>query len=160
MPKYRGGNGPPVQGSALGKEGRKYGVGMGENCPFMHETTALKPTMNGVGMGRNCPFMHGTTALKPTMDGVGMGENCPFMHGKRLLYSIDLLGGGAGYLCRWGGSGKLGLRGDLVSRGRAICLVEKIRRAFRSGFCVLGKNVCLCGWGRLFYARKKVIIPH
>ena len=75
-----GGNGPPVQGSALGKEGRKYGVGMGENCPFMRETTALKPTMNGVGMG----------------------ENCPFMHEKRLLYSIDLLGGGAGYLCRWG----------------------------------------------------------
>lgn len=27
-----GGNGPPVQGSALGKEGRKYGVGMGENA--------------------------------------------------------------------------------------------------------------------------------
>lgn len=86
-----GGKGPPVQGGALGKEGRKYGVGMGKNCPFMHETTALKPTM----------------------DGVGEGKNCPFMHGKRLLYSIDLLGGGAGYLCRWGGSGTLGLRGDL-----------------------------------------------
>ena len=43
--------------------------------------------------------MHETTALKPTMDGVGMGENCPFMRGKRLLYSIDLLGGGAG---KWG----------------------------------------------------------
>ena len=65
------------RGSALGKEGRKYGVGMGENCPFMHETTALKPTM----------------------DGVGMGGNCPFMRGKRLLYSIDLLGGGA---WKWG----------------------------------------------------------
>ncbi len=51
----RGENGPPVQGSALGKEGRKYGVGMGKNCPFMHE--------------------------------------------KMLLYSIDLLGGGAG---KWG----------------------------------------------------------
>ena len=50
-------------------------------------------------MGKNCPFMHETTALKPTMDGVGMGENCPFMHGKRLLYSIDFLGGGAG---KWG----------------------------------------------------------
>ena len=68
------------RGSALGKEGRKYGVGMGKNCPFMHETTALKPTMDGVGMGKNCPFMHETTALKPTMAGVGMGENCPFMH--------------------------------------------------------------------------------
>ena len=65
----------------------------------MRETTALKPTMDGVGMGENCPFMRETTALKPTMDGVGMGENCPFMHGKRLLYSIDLLGGGAG---KWG----------------------------------------------------------
>ena len=50
-----GGKGPPVQGSALGKGGRKYGV--------------------------------------------GMGKNCTFMHGKRLLYSIDLLGGGAG---TWG----------------------------------------------------------
>ena len=68
-----GGKGPPVQGSALGKGGRKYGVGMGENCPFMHETTALK---DGVGMGENRPFMHETTALKPTMDGVGMGKNC------------------------------------------------------------------------------------
>ena len=97
-----GGNGPPVQGSALGKEGRKYGVGMGKNCPFMYGTTALKPTMDGVGMGENCPFMRETTALKPTMDGVGMGENCPFMHGKRLLYSIDLLGGGAKFQCRWG----------------------------------------------------------
>ena len=106
-----GGNGPPVQGSALGKEGRKYGVGMGENCPFMHETTALKPTMDGVGMGenchfmhettelkptmdgvcmgKNCPFMRETTALKPTMDGVGMGRNCPFMRGKRLLYPTN-----------------------------------------------------------------------
>ena len=54
---------------------------------------------NMVYMGKNCPFMRGTTALKPTMDGVGMGENCPFMHEKRLLYSIDLLGGGAG---KWG----------------------------------------------------------
>lgn len=72
-----GGTARQCRGSALGKEGRKYGVGMGENCPFMHETTALKPTM----------------------DGVGMGENGPFMHEKRLLYSIDLLGGGAG---KWG----------------------------------------------------------
>lgn len=72
-----GGTARPVHDSALGKEGRKYGVGMGKNCPFMRETTALKPTM----------------------DGVGMGENCPFMRGKRLLYSIDLLGGGAG---KWG----------------------------------------------------------
>ena len=87
--KVCGGNGPPVQGSALGKEGRKYGVGMGENCPFMHGTTALKPTMDGVGMGKNCPFMHETTALKPTMAGVGMGKNCPFMHGKRLLYPTN-----------------------------------------------------------------------
>ena len=77
------------RGSALGKEGRKYGVGMGENCPFMHETTVLKPTMDGVGMGENCHFMHETTALKPTMDGVGMGENCHFMHGKRLLYPTN-----------------------------------------------------------------------
>ena len=78
--KVSWGERPASAGGALGKEGRKYGVGMGKNCPFMRETTALKPTM----------------------DGVGMGENCPFMHGKRLLYSIDLLGGGAGYLCRWG----------------------------------------------------------
>ena len=40
------------RGSALGKEGQKYGVGMGGNCPFMRETTALKPTMDGVGMGK------------------------------------------------------------------------------------------------------------
>lgn len=38
-----GGKGPPVQGSALGKEGRKYGVGMGENCPFMHEKRVIIP---------------------------------------------------------------------------------------------------------------------
>ena len=81
MPKYRGGNGPPVQGSALGKEGRKYGVGMGKNCPFMRETTALKPTMDGVGMGENCPFMHGKRLLSPTnywaeVPGSG-GKNAP-----------------------------------------------------------------------------------
>ena len=91
MPKYRGGNGPPVQGSALGKEGRKYGVGMGKNCPFMRETTALKPTMDGVGMGENCPFMHGTTALKPTMDGVGMGENA-FLCTKKGYYTPLIIG--------------------------------------------------------------------
>ena len=53
--------------------------------------------------------------------------------------------------------GKLELCGDLVCRGRAICLVEKIRRAFRSGFCVWGKNVCLCGWGRLFMHEKRLL---
>ena len=55
---------------------------------------------------------------------------------------------------------KLELCGDLVCKGEGYLFREKIRRAFRSGFCVLGKNVCLCGWGRLFYARKKVIIFH
>ena len=39
-----GGKGPPVQGSALGKEVRKYGVGMGENCPFMREKMLLYST--------------------------------------------------------------------------------------------------------------------
>lgn len=39
-----GGKGPPVQGSALGKEGRKYGVGMGKNCPFMRGKRLLYPT--------------------------------------------------------------------------------------------------------------------
>ena len=73
------------RGSALGKEGQKYGVGMGGNCPFMRETTALKPTMDGVGMGKNCPFMRETTALKPTMDGVGMGEKLPFYARKKVI---------------------------------------------------------------------------
>lgn len=53
------GNGPPVQGSALGKEGRKYGVGMGKNCPFMREKRLLYPTnywaeVPGSG-GKNAP---------------------------------------------------------------------------------------------------------
>ena len=115
MPRYRGGNGPPVQGSALGKEGRKYGVGMGENCPFMHET--------------------------------------------RLLYSIDLLGGGAGYLCRWGGSGKLGLRGDLVCRGRANCLGKKYGALLGAGFVYRGKK-CVCAGGEGFFMHgKRLLYP-
>lgn len=61
-----GGTARQCRGSALGKEGRKYGVGMGKNCPFMRETTVLKPTMDGVGMGENCPFMHGKRLLFPT----------------------------------------------------------------------------------------------
>ena len=36
--------------------------------------------------------------------------------------------------------GKLELCGDLVCRGRAICLGKKIRRAFRSGFCAWGEK--------------------
>ena len=55
--------------------------------------------------------------------------------------------------------GKLELFGDFVCRGRPICLGKKIRRAFRSGFCVLGKNVCLCGWGRLFMHGKRLLYP-
>ena len=80
-----GGNGPPVHGSALGKEGRKYGVGMVENCHFMHETTALKPTMDGVGMGENCPFMHETTALKPTDGRCRYGGKLPFYARKKVI---------------------------------------------------------------------------
>ena len=90
MPKYRGGNGPPVQGSALGKEGRKYGVGMGKNCPFMRETTALKPTMDGVGMGENCPFMHGKRLLSPTnywAEVPGSGGKTPPHYLSALTYS-------------------------------------------------------------------------
>lgn len=91
-----GGNGPPVQGSALGKEGRKYGVGMGKNCPFMRETTALKPTMDGVGMGENCPFMRGKRLLSPTNYWAEMPDTCAVgvsariwgcAGGKRLFYA-------------------------------------------------------------------------
>ena len=79
--KSVGGTARQCRGSALGKEGRKYGVGMGENCPFMRETTALKPTMDGVGMGENCPFMHEKRLLYPTnywaeVPGSG-GKNAP-----------------------------------------------------------------------------------
>ena len=94
--------------------------------------------MDGVGMGENCPFMRETTALKPTMDGVGMGENCPFMRGKRLLYPTNYWAEVPDACAVGVGVEKLGLRGDLVCRGRAICLGKKIRRAFRSGFFVYG----------------------
>ena len=82
--------------------------------------------MDGVGMGKNCPFMHGTTALKPTMDGVGMGENCPFMREKRLLYPTNY----------W----------------------AEVPDACAVGAGV--ENWGCAGGKRLFYARKKVIIPH
>lgn len=50
---------------------------------------------------------------------------------------------------------KLGLRGDLVCGGRYICLVEKIRRAFRSGFCVWGEKCVFVRVGKAFLCTKK-----
>ena len=54
-----GGTVRQCRGSALGKEGRKYGVGMGKNCPFMHGKRLLYPTnywveVSGSG-GKNAP---------------------------------------------------------------------------------------------------------
>ena len=50
------GDGLPVQGSALGKEGRKYGVDMGGKLPFYARNNSAETDDGRCRYGEKLPF--------------------------------------------------------------------------------------------------------
>ena len=66
-----------------------------------------------------------------------------------------MYGGGAKCQCRWGG--KLELCGDLVCRGRAICLGKKYGALLGAGF-VYGGKMCVCAGGEGFFMHEKRLL--